>query len=79
MYMKVCLLQEVSYRKKCIIIMVKGVRYLLLANCVRLGSNITLSLGKEEELQELLRRMDNFFMRGCDMDLNRNKSKVIQT
>jgi hypothetical protein len=47
--------------------------YLLFANYVRLGSSMTLSLGREEELQELLRRMDNVLLRECDMNMNRNK------
>lgn len=45
---------------------------------MNLGSNNTWGLEKEEELQELLSRMDDLKMRGCDgFQINRNKMKVI--
>lgn len=46
-------------------------RYFSLGNCVRLGHNFTFKLKREEELHELLRRMDDFLMRGCTMHVNR--------
>jgi hypothetical protein len=45
---------------------------------VNLGYNSTLGFEKEEELQELLRRMDYLKIRGCgDANINRNKMKAI--
>jgi len=56
---------------------VLGIFYLKIVY-VRLGANVTLGLEKEQELQELFKRMDTLLIKGCDVHINRNKFKVIK-
>jgi len=46
--------------------------------CIHLGANNILRLEREQELQELFKRMDDLLIKGCDMHINRNKLKVIK-